>query len=116
MLASFELPPFLQIMTEALIESFSAIYCTKQNAESNDVVNKNRGITLANSIRRRPNAFNLLHQMKVMRRGGYDTALQNLEAQENAASIASAYQIGQTEAGAATNLLKSVSVDTRADR
>lgn len=39
------------------------------------------GITLANSVRRRPNAFNLLHQMEVMLRGGYtgDTAVAGLE-------------------------------------
>ena len=39
-------------------------------------------MTLASSIRRRPNAFNLLHQMEVMLRGGYsgDIAIQNMEA------------------------------------
>lgn len=39
------------------------------------------GVTLTtSSIRRRPNAFNLLHQLEAMQRGGFDNALQNLEA------------------------------------
>ena len=41
------------------------------------------GVTLGSSaIRRRPNAFNLLHQMELMCRGGYsaDTSLEKLQA------------------------------------
>ncbi|CAK9013615.1 Uncharacterized protein SCF082_LOCUS12009 [Durusdinium trenchii] len=72
------------------------------------------GVTLTtSSIRRRPNAFNLLHQLEAMQRGGFDNALQNLEALNTTASFAAAYQIGRTEAGAASNLLTAVSESTR---
>lgn len=77
------------------------------------------------AIRRRPNAFNLLHQMEVMARAGHG-AEENLKAKlsglcfetfsqafEDAASIAQAYQIGRMESSAALNLLNHVSPATR---
>jgi len=36
-----------------------------------------------------------------------------MEALENVAACAAAYQVGRTEAGAATNLFKSVSTETK---
>ena len=95
---------------------------------------------MASALRRRPNCFNLLHQMEIMMRGGYsgDLAVNNLEASlgqiasalafcdwehsgvlpmlqvmENTAAVVQAYQVGRTEAGAATNLLRCVSPTTR---
>lgn len=152
--------------------SFANIHCTKVNGDLAEVVQCNRGalssfvakpfsltpvaagVTLGSSaIRRRPNAFNLLHQLEVMLRGGYaaDSSLEKLqaiptilfklchmfsmkfstfinlsfhhlpacalhvcmEALENVAACAAAYQVGRTEAGAATNLFKSVSTETK---
>ncbi|CAL1131034.1 unnamed protein product [Cladocopium goreaui] len=115
MLACSEFPPLMEALPKTVVESLSAIYVTKQNADLADVITTNRGVTLASSIRRRPNAFNLLHQMEVMLRGGYsgDIAIQNMEVMDSAAALASAYQVGRAEAGAATNLLKEVSASTR---
>ncbi|CAK9077473.1 unnamed protein product [Durusdinium trenchii] len=94
--------------------SFSSVYCTKVAPDLSEAINTNRGVTLTtSSIRRRPNAFNLLHQLEAMQRGGFDNALQNLEALNTTASFAAAYQIGRTEAGAASNLLTAVSESTR---
>ncbi|CAK9102569.1 Uncharacterized protein SCF082_LOCUS47960, partial [Durusdinium trenchii] len=73
------------------------------------------GVTLTSVIRRRPNCFNLLHQMEILMRDGCTTesAVEGLEALDSASSVAAAYSVGRTEAGAATNLLKSVSASTR---
>ncbi|CAK9105262.1 Uncharacterized protein SCF082_LOCUS49072 [Durusdinium trenchii] len=73
------------------------------------------GVTLTSVIRRRPNCFNLLHQMEILMRDGCTTesAVEGLEALDSASSVAAAYSVGRTEASAATNLLKSVSASTR---
>ena len=88
-----------------LLRSFGCIHCTKVNGGLEESIRTNRGaerltiefqkpkarfvssyyagVTLqSSSIRRRPNAFNLLHQLEVMVRGGYnsDSSLQSLEA------------------------------------
>ena len=106
------------------------------------------GVTLQSVVRRRPNAFNLVHQMECMIRGGYsgENTLENLQAthipqsmstnlqvaiaillvwlrfwlldwkaMDSAAAFATAYQIGRSEAAAATNLLNAVTDSTRAE-
>ncbi|CAK9111225.1 unnamed protein product [Durusdinium trenchii] len=116
MLAAVECEDLRKAMPDSVTKSFSSIYCTKISPDISEAINCNRGVTLTStSIRRRPNAFNLVHQMQAMQRGGYsgETALQNLQVLNNAASFAAAYQIGRTEAGAATNLLTAVSESTR---
>ncbi|CAL1145308.1 unnamed protein product [Cladocopium goreaui] len=68
------------------------------------------GVSLLSTIRRRPNCFNLLHQCQMILTTGVssDGALANLTALDNAAALASAYQIGKLEAQACTNLLKHI--------
>ncbi|CAJ1361676.1 unnamed protein product, partial [Effrenium voratum] len=65
MFASYEEPQLLQA------GSLSAIHITVVEAEDS-VVNTNRGITMASAIRRKPNAFNLLHQLLFLQRTGLD--------------------------------------------
>ncbi|CAL1137009.1 unnamed protein product [Cladocopium goreaui] len=80
----------------------------------NDPLHK--GVTLVSTaIRRRPNAFNLLHQCELMLCTGVagEAALQSLQAFDNASAFASVYQVGKLEAGACTNLLKHMDQSTR---
>ncbi|CAK9101478.1 unnamed protein product, partial [Durusdinium trenchii] len=48
---------------------------------------------------RRPNCFNLLHQMEILMRDGCTTesAVEGLEALDSASSVAAAYSVGRTE-------------------
>ncbi|CAK9102257.1 unnamed protein product, partial [Durusdinium trenchii] len=57
------------------------------------------GVTLTSVIRRRPNCFNLLHQMEILMRDGCTTesAVEGLEALDSASSVAAAYSVGRTE-------------------
>ncbi|CAJ1431132.1 unnamed protein product, partial [Effrenium voratum] len=69
------------------------------------------GITLGStSIRRKPNAFNLLHQCQFLIRAGVseDSASFSLQATDSVNQFAAAYNVGRFEAGAAINLLKHV--------
>eukprot|EP00435_Cladocopium_sp_Y103_P037111 s4346_g9.t1 len=67
------------------------------------------GITLeSTAVRRRPNAFNLVFQMRLMANFGKDGAKELKAAWNNAAELIQAYGIGRSEANAALNLLNSI--------
>ncbi|CAK9066878.1 unnamed protein product [Durusdinium trenchii] len=91
-------------------ESFSTIYATGVTADLNVAVSTNRGVTLGSSVRRKPNAFNLVHQLEMMIRGGLtrEQVLGSLEASDGIASFAQAYALGKQECGAAVNLLQRI--------
>ena len=55
---------------EHLLRSLSIIYVTVVDSEDAGLVNTNRGITMSSAIRRKPNAFNLLHQLLFLQRTG----------------------------------------------
>lgn len=82
-------------------------------------------MTLGSQIRRKPNCFNLVHQLSLLMATGatLESTLLSLEAgrakqttscrqsckaHEKASAFASAYQIGKTESAAACNLLHKV--------
>ncbi|CAK8996569.1 Uncharacterized protein SCF082_LOCUS4848, partial [Durusdinium trenchii] len=69
------------------------------------------------ALRRRPNAFNFLHQCEMLLANGVsgDSAIEGLHSLENASAFASAYQVGKLEAGACTNLLTQVSTEIRTE-
>ncbi|CAK9068466.1 unnamed protein product [Durusdinium trenchii] len=85
--AAYQNPHLLQA------RSFSTIYGTAVNSELSTAVSTNRGVTLGSSVRRKPNAFNLVHQLEMMIRGGMsrEQVLGSLE-----------------ECGAAVNLLQRI--------
>ncbi|CAK9091072.1 Uncharacterized protein SCF082_LOCUS42939 [Durusdinium trenchii] len=91
---------------EALLKARWLICCRSR---------KHRVTLVATAIRRRPNAFNFLHQCEMMLTSGHtgDAALKSLTALENAGAFQSAYQVGKLEAGACTNLLKHVTTPVR---
>ncbi|CAK9116501.1 unnamed protein product [Durusdinium trenchii] len=62
---------------------------------------------MGSTVRRRPNCFNLLFQMRLTQRmGKEDTA--GLQAWNSASELAEAYQLGKMESGAAMQLLNEV--------
>ena len=105
-------PPPIIIMEFYVLRSFSTVYATVVKSDSNLVVNTNRGdqaasklssevmipnhgieiinkipfhasgVTLVGSLRRRPNAFNLLHQLEFLERSGMtqEMSVKSLEA------------------------------------
>ncbi|CAE7894971.1 unnamed protein product, partial [Symbiodinium microadriaticum] len=74
------------------------------------IVIQNRGITLQSTVRRRPNAFNLLTQMKVLGRMGRAPD-EGMQAWQKASDLAAVYQIGPAEAKAAAALLRDIPPD-----
>lgn len=54
------------------IRSLGAVHCNviliDDDEAAGDFVIQNRSVTFASALRRKPNAFNLLHQMKLMAR------------------------------------------------
>ncbi|CAJ1449087.1 unnamed protein product [Effrenium voratum] len=76
--------------------SFATVHATVAVVAGVDdpsmLVQQNRGITLGSSIRRRPNAFNLLHQIRLLSKMGKQE--DSLDSFNSAAQVAQAYQIG----------------------
>ncbi|CAK9105680.1 unnamed protein product, partial [Durusdinium trenchii] len=66
---------------------------------------QNRGITMGSSLRKKPNAFNLLHQARLVSAFG---AEKFEKIWQDASQFQTAYQIGEKEAKACFNLLSSV--------
>ncbi|CAK9000672.1 unnamed protein product [Durusdinium trenchii] len=65
----------------------------------------NRGITMAASATRRaPNAFNLIRQVEVLQRAGHGSVTQQFKDWENVSAVSRAFNIGRSEAAAASNL------------
>ncbi|CAL1141604.1 unnamed protein product [Cladocopium goreaui] len=95
---------------KAELLSFGTVYATAVQPDGNNVVNTNRGVTLAGNLRRRPNAFNILHQLEFLERTGLsqDLSIRALEAHESMSKFASAYALGEKESKAAVNLLQHI--------
>ncbi|CAK9032889.1 unnamed protein product [Durusdinium trenchii] len=92
--------------------TFSCIYVTLVEPELTQVVSTNRGVSAASTLRRRPNCFNLLHQLQFLQQGGLsaEQSVRHLKAQENVAAFASAFSVGAKESQAAVNLLQNIPV------
>ncbi|CAL1129527.1 unnamed protein product [Cladocopium goreaui] len=88
--------------TEKMVGSFSVIHATAVESDSNLIVNTNR-VSLGGQLRRRPNAFNLLHQLEFLERSGVSRTLSvmSLQAHESVSQFAQAYALGEKESNAA---------------
>lgn len=68
-------------ISHSKVPKFLMIYIVLPIISQISFVPSPAGVTLASSLRRRPNCFNLLHQMEIMMRSGYsgESAINNLE-------------------------------------
>lgn len=65
-----------------LPRTFAVVWANSVAPDLAQVISTNRGVTLASSVRRKPNCFNIVHQLEVQLRSGVaqNTALNQLEA------------------------------------
>lgn len=104
----YDHPNLKEVISPEQLQSFGTIYATVSDIgkDASSLVATNRHITLAASVRRRPNAFNLYFQLKFLHKVG---TAENVErAWTRAADLAEAYQIGKWESQAAFRLLNDV--------
>ncbi|CAL1165232.1 unnamed protein product [Cladocopium goreaui] len=108
--ACFQEKGLLQELPAEVRQSFAVVYATAVQSDGNLVVNTNRGVTLQGQLRRKPNAFNLLHQLEFLERTGLnqDMSIKTLEAHESVSKFATAYSLGDKESRAAINLLRNI--------
>ncbi|CAL1168291.1 unnamed protein product [Cladocopium goreaui] len=115
LMACFQKPELLKDWGHTITVSFSTIYASAVQSDGNMIVTTNTGVTLGSQLRRRPNAFNLLHQLEFLERSGMteDMTIKSLEAHQSVSAFAAAYQLGEKESAAAVNLLKHIPKDTK---
>ncbi|CAL1148298.1 unnamed protein product [Cladocopium goreaui] len=113
--AAFDKPELLQELPDPVRESFKVVYATAVRSDSSYIVSTNRGVALGSLVRRRPNCFNLLHQLQFLERSGMsqDMTVKSLEAHESVSAFAQAYSLGEKESAAAINLLKFIPQDVK---
>ncbi|CAK9078328.1 Uncharacterized protein SCF082_LOCUS37472, partial [Durusdinium trenchii] len=92
--------------------SVSALHCNVvKEGDPRELVAANRAITFGSAVRRKPNAFTLVHQMKMVAAHGVDDMEafgEGFAAWTKASELAEAYKIGRSESTAAMHLLKNI--------
>lgn len=113
LLCAYESPDFLKELSQSseVMASFATIHaflCASADGSSDAhfLIEQNRSITFQSALRRRPNAFNLLHQQLLLKKMGVDDS--EFKAWQSAGELAEALKIGRAESQAAQNLLVNI--------